>query len=249
MRLRKGYLVLPYEKVLFEAENRSLYKIAEKIVELLKKKINVYVLLEPVVAKISINNRKYNVVLSIGSLIMSSVNDSDSILEYMKDKLWSITEDVWAKASSLSINTGIYVYGFNQAGILNAYRDIVDRIESTTGSLPFVSLEKNPRPHIAPENIVCAKPRIKLLRPGHIVVVGLKEISSSIGGEIETYEIDMDKILREPVDVLASIDSRPFILESLRTKSIFVLGKNIGRYSSKLEDLLLYNIMTYMLSD
>ncbi len=251
MRLRKGYLVLSYEKILVEIERENIHELAGNIVELLEKGVNLYVLLEPVITKVIIDNEKYIVALSIGSLIISSPEIIDStLLENMgSDKIWLIAEDVWAETRLLSKKENIYIHGFNYTKIIDVFKNMISRINLTITTVPFISLSKNPIPYIKAGDLVRNELDIKLLRPGHIVVNGLREVSLDYQGEIEIYNVDINEVAKKPVDILALISSYPLVLESLKTKSIIVLGKDIGKYSRKLEDLLAYNSIIYMLAN
>lgn len=248
MRLRKGYLILPFEKILVEIEKLNIHELVKSIAGLLERDIDLHVLLEPVTTKISIGNEVYIVALSTGSLIISSPESIDlNSIENINDKLWFIAEDTWAKVKSLSKKTNIYVHGFNQTKIVEVFRGIVSRVDLTTVAVPFISLDRNPVQNIEVSDLIHTKLKIKLLRPGHIVVNGLREVLLNNHREIEIYKINIDKLTKKPIDILALINDYPFILESLKTKSIVVLGKNIGKYSKKLEDLLVYNSIIYML--
>ncbi len=250
MRLRKGYLVLPFEKILVGVEKGKIYELAKNIVELLEKDTGLHVLLEPVIAKINIDNERYVVTLSIGSLIISSPETVDSnLVENINNKLWIIAEDVWAKTHSLSKKTNIYIHGFNYTKIIEVFKYMVSRVSSTTITIPFISLTRDPAPYIETGNIVRSKLEIRLLRPGHIVVNGLKEVLLKGHREIEVYNVNINEVVKKPIDILALVSNYPLILESLQTKSIIVLGKDIGRYSRKLEDLLVYNSIIYMLAN
>jgi len=250
MRLRKGYLVLPFEKILAEVERGKLHELVRDIAKLLEKDANLHVLLEPVITKVNIGNERYIAALSIGSLIISSPGTiNSSLIENINNELWKIREDVWAKARSLSRRSNIHVYGFNYTKIIEAFKGVVSKVNSTTTNIPFISLTRDPISNIETGNLVRSRLEIRLLRPGHIIVNGLKEVLLNDRGEIEVYNINVNEIVKKPIDVLALVSNYPLILESLETKSIIILGRNIGKYSRKLEDLLVYNSIIYMLAD
>ncbi len=249
MRLRRGSIIIPYEKILVYIENEDIVRVVEALTKMLNDNIELFVVLEPVVSRVVIGKEKYFTVLSVGSLIIPQ--QASKALDYLSElsnSLWILDEDVWTKTSKLSANK-VYVHGFENSKLLNHFNGLITKVDIINTSIPYVSHRENPTIDIDVKEKQFVIPDIKLLKPGHIVVNGLKEvIMYDDNKKIPLYATHMDKLNKKPIDILALASNLPLVLERINEKTIIVLIDDWRKYSSAIRDLVLYNSVIYMLA-
>ncbi len=250
MRLRRGSIIIPYEKILVYIENENIVRVVEALTKMLNYNIELFIVLEPVVSKVVIGKEKYFTVLSIGSLIIpQQASEALDYLSELSNSLWILDEDVWTKASKLSANK-VYVHGFEGSKLLNYFNCLISKVDIINTSIPYVSHRENPTIDIDIKEKQFVVPDIKLLKPGHIVVNGLREviIYDDNKKEIPLYITRIDELNKKPIDILALADNFPLVLERMDEKTIIVLIDNWEEYSYAVRDLVLYNSVIYMLA-
>ena len=250
MRLRRGSIIIPYEKILVYIENKDIVRVIEALTKMLNDNIELFIVLEPVVSKVVIGKEKYFTALSIGSLIISKqASEALDYLSELSNSLWILDEDVWTKTSKLSANK-VYVHGFENSKLLNYFNGLINKVNITNISIPYISYRENPTIDIDIREKQFVVPDIKLLKPGHIVVNGLREVImyGDNKEKIPLYATHMDELNKKPIDILALANNFPLVLERIDEKTIIVLIDNWEKYSSTVRDLILYNSVIYMLA-
>ena len=250
MRLRRGSIIIPYEKILVYIENKNILRIVEALTKMLNDNIELYIVLEPAVSKVVVGKEKYFTALSIGSLIIpQQASEALDYLSELSNSLWILDEDVWTKTSKLSANK-IYVHGFENSKLLNYFNGLINKVNITNTSIPYISLFENPTIDINIKEKQFVIPDIKLLKPGHIVVNGLREVIMYDDNrkKIPLYTTHIDELNKKPIDILALASNFPLVLERINEKTIIVLIDNWRKYSSAVGDLILYNSVIYMLA-